>query len=396
MVKRNENFSLLTNNYIFPEVHKRKNQFLSDNPSAALINLGIGDTTEPLPPSVTHALVSAAERLGTKEGYSGYGPEQGISLLRGKIASKIYAGQVQSEEIFISDGAKCDLGRLQMLFGKDVSIAVQNPSYPVFLEGSLIQGVNRIIYMPCHPENQFFPDLNALPRTDLIYFCSPNNPTGAVANRLQLQALVAFAKKNQSILIFDSAYANFIQDNLPKSIYEIEGARELAIEVCSFSKLAGFTGVRLGWTVIPKELKYDDGSSVRDDWNRLMTTLFNGASNIAQRGGCAVLEEPGYSAIQQLTAYYLENARLLKMAFMQTGHEVHGGENTPYLWVRFKGKQSWEVFQYLLENLHLVTTPGSGFGSEGEGFIRLSAFCQREQIMEATHRIKHKLEIINP
>ena len=325
-MKRNPSMSLLKANYIFPEVNLRKRQFLAEHPEAALISLGIGDTTEPLSPSITQSLIAVAAGLGTSEKYSGYGPEQGIEVLREKIAAKIYGNCVQAEEVFVSDGAKCDLGRLQMLFGKETSIAVQDPAYPVYIEGSVIQGVDQIVFMPCTPENQFFPDLESVPRTDLIYFCSPNNPTGAVATRAQLERLVQFATANRSIIIFDSAYANYIQDpTLPRSIFEIEGAKRVALEVGSFSKLAGFTGVRLSWTVIPKELLYDDGGSVRADWNRLTSTIFNGASNIAQAGGCAVLEEQGMEETSAITAFYLENARLIKEALEELGYEVFGG-----------------------------------------------------------------------
>lgn len=388
-MKRNTNITRLKANYLFPEINLRKQQFCAQNPTAALISLGIGDTTEPLPLSIANSLASASAGLGTPENYSGYGPEQGIKLLREKIASRIYHNLVQAEEVFVSDGAKCDLGRLQTLFGNEISVAVQDPAYPVYIDGSMIQGVKEIISMPCTPENNFFPNLANTPRTDLIYFCSPNNPTGAVATRAQLEKLIRFAEANRSIIIFDSAYASYIQDpSIPKSIYEIEGAKKVAIEISSFSKLAGFTGIRLGWTVVPDELKYEDGSSVKADWNRLTTTIFNGASNIAQAGGCAVLEENGLMEISKLTKYYLENAEIIKNTLTGLGYEVFGGENAPYLWVRFKGKNSWEVFQQFLEKYHIVTTPGSGFGPAGEGFIRFTAFGKRANILQAALRLK--------
>jgi LL-diaminopimelate aminotransferase len=387
-MKRNSNLALLKATYLFPEINQRKRQYLEKHPEVKLISLGIGDTTEPIPPSITAALVDAASALGTRHGYSGYGAEQGMRSLREKIASSVYGGRIRSDDIFVSDGAKCDLGRLQTLFGGEVSIAVQDPSYPVYVEGSIIHGVAEIVPMACLPENNFFPDLSTVPRTDLIYFCSPNNPTGAVATRVQLERLVAFAKKNRSIIIFDSAYAHYIQDpSLPKSIYEIEGAKEVAIEVGSFSKLAGFTGIRLGWTAVPEELRYDDGSSVRADWNRLLCTVFNGASNIAQGGGGAVLEKKGMGEIGSLIQYYLDNARRIKEALERCGYEVFGGDNAPYLWVRVRGKGSWEAFQYFLEELHLVTTPGVGFGEGGEGYVRFSAFGSREHIAEAIERL---------
>jgi LL-diaminopimelate aminotransferase len=388
-MKRNAHIGQLKANYLFPEINLRKRQFLAEHPESILISLGIGDTTEPIAPSITRALVESSAGLGTPQGYSGYGPEQGIKALREKIASRIYHHLVQPEEICVSDGAKCDLGRLQMFFGSDVSIALQDPTYPVYIEGSLIQGVRKIFSMPCSPENHFFPDLETMPRTDLIYFCSPNNPTGTVATRSQLERLVRFAEANRSIIIFDSAYANYIQDpSLPKSIFEIEGAKRVAIEISSFSKLAGFTGLRLGWTVIPVELKYDDGTSVRADWNRLTSTIFNGASIIAQHGGCAVLEEQGLQEILSLTQFYLENARIIKETLESLSYEVFGGVDAPYLWVRFKGRKSWDVFQQFLTQFHIITTPGSGFGLGGEGFIRLTAFGHRENIQQAAARLK--------
>jgi LL-diaminopimelate aminotransferase len=389
-MKRNVNMTRLKVNYLFPEINMRKKQFLTKNPEASLISLGVGDTTEPIPRSIVNSLADASSGLGTLERYSGYGPEQGSKILREKIASKIYSHLIQAEELFISDGAKCDLGRLQMLFGQDISIAVQDPTYPVYVEGSLIQGVKEIILMPCYPENQFFPDLATVPRTDLIYFCSPNNPTGIAATRSQLESLVKFAQINRSIIIYDSAYANYIQNpSIPKSIFEIEGAKSVAIEISSFSKLAGFTGVRLGWSVIPEELKYDDGTSVKADWNRLTSTIFNGASNIAQAGGCAVLEENGLQEISSLTKFYLENAKIIKEPLEELGYEVFGGLNAPYLWVRFKGKNSWDVFQQFLEQLHIITTPGAGFGPIGEEYIRFTAFGHRKNILEAAARLKN-------
>jgi LL-diaminopimelate aminotransferase len=387
-VKRNPYFSSLKTNYLFPEINLRKNEYLAKNPDALLISLGIGDTTAPITPSVTKSLIEAAACLGTTSGYSGYGPEQGMLSLRQKIASKIYNNTIRAEEVFVSDGAKCDLGRLQTLFGREVSIAVQDPVYPVYVEGSIIQGVKDIVLMKCCPENDFFPDLDSVPRTDLIYFCSPNNPTGAAATKSQLEDLVAFALKNRSIIIYDAAYAHFISDpKLPKSIFEIQDAKKVAIEVNSFSKIAGFTGIRLAWTVVPGELLYEDGMSVKTDWNRLACTVFNGASNIAQKGGHAVLDEQGQPEIGCTAAYYMENARLLRETLEGLGFEVFGGMHAPYLWVRFQGQRSWDVFQHFLEHYHIITTPGSGFGLGGEEFIRLSAFGQREHIHCALDRI---------
>lgn len=387
-MKRNPNISQLQSNYLFPEITLRKQRFLAAHPNASLISLGIGDTTEPVPPSITHSLMKTAAKLGTSSGYSGYGPEQGQQILRERIAEKIYAHLVNAEEVFVSDGAKCDLGRLQLLFGSQVSIAVQNPSYPVYIEGSLIHGVKKIIPLLCSPENNFFPDLKTAPRTDLIYFCSPNNPTGAVATKEQLTSLVEFAASNRSIILYDAAYANYIQDpTLPKSIYEIKGAREVAIEIGSFSKLVGFTGVRLGWSVVPEELLFDDGTPVKSDWKRLITTIFNGASNIAQAGGSAALEEAGLKEIASLNQFYLENAHIIKTSLEGLGNTVYGGGNAPYLWVRFKGKNSWDSFQHFLNKYHIITTPGSGFGSSGEEYLRFTAFGHRKTILEAAARL---------
>jgi len=387
-MKRNPCLASLKDHYLFPLINKKKNEFIKLNPHAKLISLGIGDTTEPLSNPVVESLVKASSNLGTITGYSGYGPEQGRMELREKIASTLYSNMIHAEEVFVSDGAKCDIGRLQMLFGADITIALQDPVYPVYYDGSLIQGITKIVPMPCTPENHFFPDLNLLPKVDLLYFCSPNNPTGAVATREQLQSLVDYAISNHAIIIFDSAYSHYIQDpSLPKSIYEIKDAKKVAIEVGSFSKLAGFTGVRLGWTIVPEELKYEGGQSVRTDWNRITSTVFNGASNIAQQGGFAVLEKSGLQACSELASFYLENAQIIKKALENIECEVFGGTNAPYLWVRFKGQNSWDVFQHFLEKCHIVTTPGSGFGMEGEGYIRLSAFGHRENILEAAERL---------
>ncbi len=389
MIKRNKQVAKLKSGYLFPEINKRKQNFLINNPEAKLISLGIGDTTQPISSTVVDAFVGISKNLGTPEGYIGYGPEQGIELLRQKIANTFYKNLVNSEEIFVSDGAKCDIGRLQVLFGGEVSVAIQDPAYPVYIDGSIIQGIDKIHMMSCSFENGFFPDLNVLDRVDLIYICSPNNPTGAACTYSQLEKLVAYAKKNHSIIIFDAAYAGYIKGpNLPKTIYEIKGAEEVAIEIGSFSKLAGFTGIRLGWMVVPEALKYENGFSVKEDWNRIATTLFNGASIIAQYGGLAVLEEKGLKEVEKLVDFYLENARFLKTTLEQMGYEVFGGINAPYLWVHFPGKNSWEVFQELLEKAHIITTPGSGFGPAGEGFVRFSAYGKREDILLAIERLK--------
>lgn len=401
-MKRNPNFAKLQAGYLFPEINRRKREYLAKNPDAKIISLGIGDTTEPLTEEVVNALNKSSTAMGTNEGYGGYVPEQGIPELRAKIAETIYNEIVDADEVFVSDGAKCDIGRLQIMFGPNVSVAVQDPSYPVYVDGSVIIGAtggynsdksqfNNIVYMECRKENNFFPDLNTLERTDLIYLCSPNNPTGAVATKEQLQALVEFAKKNKSIIIFDAAYAEFITDDLPRSIYEIEGAREVAIEVSSFSKPFGFTGVRLGWTVVPKELKFDDGTPVSNDWNRVMTTIFNGASRIIQVAALQALNDKGLGEMKDTVSYYMQNAKLIKQTLDELGYESIGGTNSPYIWADMK-RDSWEMFSHILEECQVVTTPGSGFGPAGEGFVRFSAFGHKEDVEEAVERLKATLK----
>ncbi len=337
--------------------------------------------------------MEGARRLGTASGYSGYVDEQGLTALRERISAVFYGGKISSEEVFVSDGAKCDIGRLQLLFGPEVEVAVQDPSYPVYVDGSVLigaagewtgAGYEGITYLPCIAANGYFPDLSALPEDGIVYFCSPNNPTGAVATRSQLAALVAAATEKGTIIIYDAAYAEYIRDPaLPKSIYEIEGARSCAIEVNSFSKPVGFTGVRLGWTVVPKDLKYSGGESVIADWNRICTTVFNGASNIAQYGGLAALESAGLKEMRELTDFYLGNAAIIRGALEKLGIVCVGGDNAPYIWAQFPGKASWDVFAEILEKCHVVTTPGSGFGPAGESFIRFSAFGHRADVEEA-------------
>lgn len=400
MVQRNPNMAKLRAGYLFPEIARRKRAVMDQYPDAKIISLGIGDTTEPLAEHITSGLVKACLGMGTFEGYSGYGAEQGMGTLREKIAERLYAGIVKPEEVYVSDGAKCDTGRLQLMFGAEATVAVQDPSYPVYVDGSVILGqtggyhggagqFEGIEYMRCDSSNDFFPDLSNLRRTDLIYFCSPNNPTGAVATREQLRELVEFAKKNRSILIFDAAYSAYIEDpDLPRSIFEVEGSREVALEINSFSKMAGFTGVRLGWTVVPQELRFEDGTPVSKDWNRIVTTLFNGASNIVQLGGLACLSTEGYREVQEMIQYYKTNANIIKRALTEIGLEVYGGVNSPYCWARMQGKGSWEAFEEILTQAFVVTTPGAGFGPAGEGFVRFSSFGHRADVEEAVDRLR--------
>lgn len=399
-VSRNPNMAKLQAGYLFPEIAKRRAAHMVKYPDAQVISLGIGDTTEPIPDVITSAMAKRAHDLSTLEGYSGYGAEQGEKKVRAAIASTFYGSLgIEEGDIFVSDGAKCDIARLQMLFGSDVTMAVQDPSYPAYVDSSVIVGqtgnyqkdsekYGKIEYMRCIPENGFFPDLSDVGKTDIIFFCSPNNPTGAAATREQLTKLVQFAKDNGSIIVYDSAYAMYISDDCPRSIYEIPGAKEVAIETASFSKYAGFTGVRLGWTVVPKELLFSDGFPVAKDFNRIVCTCFNGASNISQAGGLACLSPEGLQAMRQVIGFYKENTNIIVDTFKSLGFNVHGGTNAPYVWVHFPGRSSWDVFSEILEKTHVVTTPGSGFGPGGEGFVRVSAFGHRENILEACRRFK--------
>ncbi|OIS98505.1 PREDICTED: LL-diaminopimelate aminotransferase, chloroplastic [Nicotiana attenuata] len=399
-VSRNENLAKLQAGYLFPEIARRRSAHMLKHPDAQIISLGIGDTTEPIPEFISSAMAQRAHDLSTLKGYSGYGAEQGEKQLRASIASTFYANVgIEEDEIFVSDGAKSDISRLQVLFGSNVTMAVQDPSYPAYVDSSVIMGqtgqfqkdvekYGNIAYMRCTPENGFFPDLSSVPRTDIIFFCSPNNPTGAAASREQLTELVHFAKNNGSILVYDSAYAMYICDDSPKSIFEIPGAKEVAIEVSSFSKYAGFTGVRLGWTAIPKALLYSDGFPVAKDFNRIVCTSFNGASNIAQAGGLACLSPDGFKAMKDVVSFYKENTEIIMETFKSLGYKVYGGKNAPYVWVHFPGRSSWEVFSEILEKTHVVTTPGSGFGPGGEGFVRVSAFGHRDNVVEACRRFK--------
>ena len=402
MIKRNTGFANLTAGYLFPEIARRRREYAASHPEAKIISLGIGNTTEPLSKHIAEAMSDYALALATPAGYSGYGDEQGNTALREKIAEVFYKDLADPSEVFISDGAKCDIARIQTLFGRDVKVAVQDPAYPVYVDGSVVvgaagentgSGYKGITYLPCTEKNDFFPDLSKIEKNTLIYFCSPNNPTGVCATKEQLKKLVDFANANGCIIIFDAAYCEFIRDkNLPKTIYEIEGAKTCAIEVNSFSKPAGFTGVRLGWSIVPNELKFEDGSSVNKDWNRVMTTLFNGASNIAQAGGLAALDEQGLKDMKAQVDYYLENGKAIKAAleadnFKKMGVEAYFTGNGPYVWAKFPGKKSWDVFDAILDKCHIVTTPGSGFGPSGESFIRFSSFGHKADIEEACSRL---------
>jgi LL-diaminopimelate aminotransferase len=399
-VKRNANLAKLQAGYLFPEIGRRRSAYLADHPDADIISLGVGDTTQPIPPHICGGLQAGAAALGTSEGYTGYGDGNGNQPLREKIAAVLYNGTVTADEVFVDDGAKAAISRIQQVFGSHVTVAVQDPSYPVYVDTSVMMGqtglyngsksqFESIAYMECTAANGFFPDLSKVARTDLIFFCSPNNPTGAAATRAELTELVAFAKKNGSIIVFDAAYAPFIRNpDVPTSIFDIPGAREVAIEVNSFSKYAGFTGVRLGWVIVPDELKFADGSPVKADFSRIMSTCFNGASNVAQAGGLACLDPEGQREINDLIEYYLGNAALLRDTMTNLGFKVFGGTDAPYIWVAFPERKSWEIFSEILDEAQVVTIPGAGFGPGGEGYLRLSAFAPRDLCVKACDRLK--------
>ncbi|MDR1575372.1 MAG: LL-diaminopimelate aminotransferase [Treponema sp.] len=398
MVQRNPCIANIKTAYLFPEIARRRREYAAAHPGVRIISLGVGNTTEPVFPHTGGGLSAGAAALAASETYTGYGDEQGLTALREKIAAVLYKGMVAADEVFISDGAKCDIGRLQLLFGAGTQAAVQDPSYPVYVDGSVLIGAaggaiqgavyRGLTYLPCVEENNYFPDLDLIPPNGLVYFCSPNNPTGVVSDRKQLAALIEAVRGKGSIIIFDAAYCEYIRDPaLPRSIYEIEGAKSCAIEVNSFSKSAGFTGVRLGWSVVPKDLTYVSGESVNADWNRICTTIFNGASNIAQAGGLAALDDEGLKETRALTDFYLGNAKLIRGALRRLEISCVGGDNSPYIWAHFPGRDSWDVFSEILEKCQVVCTPGAGFGPTGQDFIRFSAFGHRADVEEACTRL---------
>ncbi|MDR0551795.1 MAG: LL-diaminopimelate aminotransferase [Spirochaetaceae bacterium] len=402
MPNRNPNLTRLKAGYLFPEIARRRREFAASHPQGErVISLGVGNTTEALLPHICAGLEAGARALGCAETYSGY-MDEGLPELRRRISKVYYGGRFDIDEIFISDGSKCDIGRLQLLFGADTRVCVQDPSYPVYVDGSVLQGVGckegakdgasgygGITYLPCTAANGYFPDLSAIGRGNLVYFCSPNNPTGAAVTKEQLAALVGRVRETDSFLVYDAAYSDYLRDSaLPKTVFEAAGAEYCAIEVNSFSKSAGFTGVRLGWTAVPKTVKYTDGGSLNSDWARIMATIFNGASNIAQAGGLAALDAEGLREIRSLTDFYLGNAALIRSALQKLGVPCMGGFNSPYIWADFSPEKSWDVFNRILEKCRIVTTPGAGFGPAGEGFVRFSAFGHRADVEEACLRLE--------
>lgn len=386
----NAHYQNLQDSYLFFDIAHRVAAFQAANPEAAIIRLGIGDVTRPLCPAVVAAMQKAVGEMGNGNTFHGYGPEQGYDFLR-KAVQGYYARrqiELKLEEIFISDGAKSDVGNILDIFSSANTVLVPDPVYPVYVDTNIMAG-RRILYMNANADNGFLPLPDESVKADIIYLCSPNNPTGAVYNREQLQAWVDYANRLGAVILFDAAYEAFIGDkSLPRSIFEVPGARTCAIEFCSLSKTAGFTGTRCGYTIIPMELKRD-GTVLQKLWLRRQTTKFNGVPYIVQRGAEAVFSPEGSTQISADIAYYKENARIMAQALRELGIWFTGGENSPYIWLKCPhGMDSWSYFDYLLERAHVVGTPGAGFGQNGEGFFRLTAFGNREKTMEAVERIR--------
>ena len=402
MIRINENYTKLKASYLFADIAKRVGAFAAAHPERPVIRLGIGDVTEPLPPACIEALHAAADEMSQRATFRGYGPEQGYSFLREAVAAHDYAARgcrIEPDEIFVSDGAKCDCGNIQEIFAADARLAIPDPVYPVYVDTNVMAGrtgpnvdgrYEGILYLDSTPANGYVPEVPDAP-ADLIYLCFPNNPTGVVATKAQLAAWVDYAKRNKAVILFDSAYEAYIRDaRIPHSIYEIEGARDVAIEFRSFSKTAGFTGMRCAYTVVPKTLMAWDAAGrphpLHALWNRRNTTKFNGVSYPVQRAAAAVYTDAGRSQARALTDFYLGNAKLIRAAMARLGFACAGGENAPYLWVNV-GRDSWEFFDLLLERAQVVCTPGAGFGKCGEGHVRISAFNSRENVEQALDRI---------
>ena len=404
MVKVNKNFLRLQQNYLFSTIAKKVKQYQEEHPDKNIIKLGIGDVTLPIPVTITEAIKRATDEMKNKVTFRGYGPEQGYDFLREKIIKYDYQQRnidIDLDEVFVSDGAKCDTGNIVDLFDKNCIVAITDPVYPVYLDTNVIAGksgeydeergtYDRIVYMKSTEENNFEVSPEDLSRdVDLIYLCSPNNPTGTVLRKETLIKWVEYAKKHHSVILYDGAYEAYIQEkNVPHSIYEIEGAKEVAIEFRSFSKTAGFTGLRCSYTIIPKELKVE-GVSLNELWNRRQCTKFNGVPYIIQRAAEAVYSKEGTKKIKQNITYYRQNAKIIKEGLDKIGINSYGGENSPYIWMKVPNNmKSWDFFDMLLEKANVVGTPGSGFGPSGEGYFRLTAFGSAENTKKALERIK--------
>ena len=405
MVRMNENYAKLPGSYLFSEIARRTAAYQEAHPDVELIKMGIGDVTRPLAPAVVEAMHAAVDDLAVAETFHGYGPEQGYDFLRDAIATNDFAARgidIAADEIFVSDGAKSDCGNIGDIFSADNVVAVCDPVYPVYVDTNAMAGRagdydeaaecwTNIVYMPTTAENDFTPALPDVP-VDIIYLCSPNNPTGTVLSREALTAWVDYANEHGAVILFDAAYERFITDPaIPHSIYEIPGAKTCAIEFRSFSKTAGFTGARCGYTVVPRVL-VREGQSLRDMWNRRQTTKFNGASYVIQRGAAAVYTPEGARQVDETIDYYRANARTIKEGLEAAGLEAYGGDNSPYVWCRTpEGEGSWDFFNRLLEEANVITTPGAGFGPAGEGYVRLTAFNTAENTAEAVARIQTML-----
>lgn len=394
----NQNYCNLKESYLFSQIAHKVAEFTAAHPEKKIIKMGIGDVTLPLAPAVIEAMQKAVAEMGVKETFRGYGPEQGYDFLHEAIA-RYYAGfgvSVASDEIFVSDGAKSDCGNMTDIFSNDNVILIPDPVYPVYLDTNVMCG-RKIIYMQGKPENDFLPMPDDSVKADIIYLCSPNNPTGAVYTKEQLEKWVAYALKNEAVILYDAAYESFISDpEIPRSIFAVEGAKKCAIELCSLSKTAGFTGTRCGYTIVPHDLvrKTKDcrEMSLNKMWLRRQTTKFNGVPYIIQRGAEAVFSEEGQKQCREMLAFYKENARIMSEALAKKGIKFYGGTHSPYIWMQCpNGMGSWEFFDYLLEKLAVVGTPGAGFGSMGEGYFRLTAFGSRENTIEAMERIEKGL-----
>ncbi|HAF86399.1 MAG TPA: LL-diaminopimelate aminotransferase [Sphaerochaeta sp.] len=409
MATINNNFEKLASGYLFPEIARRTAVWQKGNPGIEIMRLGIGNTTEALPRAVCTAMHEKIEALSDRATYSGYGDEQGDTYLREALVAYYgrYGVELDPTEFFVSDGAKSDAANLQDIFGRDNVVAIQDPAYPVYVDSNVVGGrtglfdkekgrYNGFVYLESNEENGFIPSPPE-GKVDLIYLCSPNNPTGSVATKEQLKAFVDYAIRNKSVIIFDSAYSEYItEEGYPRSIYEVEGAKQCAIEINSFSKFSGFTGVRLGWTIVPKALVCEDAKAglLNALWNRRQCTFFNGASNIAQAGGFAALSGDGYAQSRALVDYYMENARIIGEGLKKVGLTVYGGVNSPYIWAKTPNNMpSWAFFDLLLDTCHVVVTPGSGFGPAGEGFVRVSSYVHRENVIKAMASIEENLAI---
>lgn len=406
MALLNTNYLKLKAGYLFPEISRRVKEYQQAHPSAKIIRMGIGDVTLPLAPSVIKAFHEAVDEMSKAETFKGYGPEQGYEFLRKAIAEHDYKSRgvdIDIDEIFISDGSKCDTGNILDILGKENVVAISDPVYPVYLDTNVMDGrtgkaldngyYEGIVFMPCTEKNHFVPDIPRQ-KADIIYLCFPNNPTGMTITRQQLKQWVDYALNHKSLILYDAAYEAYISDpSLPHSIYEIEGAKQCAIEFRSYSKTAGFTGTRCAYTVIPKTVMAQDEKGnwhpLNALWYRRQTTKFNGVSYPVQRAAAAIYTEEGKKEIRQMIHFYMENASLMKKSLTRMGFTVYGGDNAPYVWMKTKNNmKSWDFFDLLLHKVNIVGTPGSGFGPSGEGFFRFSAFCQRENLLEAMDRLE--------